>query len=59
MSELFFSACVIEEGTCSEERRGCRWGQEKMCFDCEFFFVTVEAVGGGKRVFGLIIKEYE
>jgi len=23
--ELFFSACVIEEGTYSEERRSCRW----------------------------------
>jgi len=34
--QLFFSAGVIEEGTCNEERRGCRWGQEKMCLTVRF-----------------------
>ena len=31
-------------------------GAREDVFDCEVFFVTVEAVWG-KRVFGLIIKE--
>ena len=29
-------ACVIEEGTYSEDRRGWRWGQDKMCSTVRF-----------------------